>query len=109
MTRVKRGNVAKKRRKKILNITKGFVGSHSKLFKTANQQKMKALKRSFFDRKKKKRTLKIIWIKRINAASKKLGTSYNKFIHKLKENKILINKKILTEIIIKDLKALSSI
>lgn len=109
MTRIKRGNVARKRRKKILSITKGFIGSHSKLFRTANQQKIKALQRSFFDRKKKKRNIKILWIKRINAASKTFSTSYNKFMHLLKENKILVNKKILAELILKDIKVLSDI
>jgi large subunit ribosomal protein L20 len=109
MTRVKRGNIAKKRRKKILYITKGFRGSHSKLFRTANQQRMKALQRSYFDRKKKKRNFKALWIKRINATSKNLGTSYNKFINLLKRKKIILNKKILAEIAIKDVKILSDI
>ncbi len=109
MTRVKRGNVAKKRRKKILNLTKSFKGSHSKLFRTANQQRMKSLQRSFYDRKKKKRNLKVLWIKRINAISKKLNSSYNKFIYLLKEKKIIINKKIISEIALKDTKALSAL
>lgn len=109
MTRVKRSNIAKKRRKKILKITKGFIGSHSKLFRTANQQKMKALQRSFFDRKKKKRQLKLLWIKRINATAKKFQSSYNKFVHSLKEKKILLNKKILAEIAIYDIKVFSKL
>lgn len=109
MTRIKRGNVAKKRRKKILNLTKGFKGSHSKLYRTANQQKIKALQRSYFDRKKKKRNLKILWIKRINAALKNKGTSYNKFTYSLKRNKIIINKKIISEIIIKDIKIIPNL
>ncbi len=50
MTRVKRGNVARKRRNKILKITKGFRGSSSILFRTANQQQMKALRYSYRDR-----------------------------------------------------------
>lgn len=55
MTRVKRGIVARKRRKKILNYTKGFRGAASTLFRTANQRYMKALKLSFINRRKKKR------------------------------------------------------
>jgi len=52
MVRIRRGNVAKKRRKKVLKLTRGFRGAHSKLFRTANQQLMKGLKYSYRDRKK---------------------------------------------------------
>lgn len=107
MTRVKRGAVAKQRRKKILNITKGFVGSKSKLFRTANQQALKAMKYSYFDRKKKKRLIKSIWIRRINATSRMNGLSYNLLMNKLKTKKILLNKKMLSEIIINDSKTLN--
>jgi large subunit ribosomal protein L20 len=65
MTRIKRGSVARRRRKKILKITEGFRGSHSKLFRTANQQALKALKYSYFDRRKKKRILKNTWVRRM--------------------------------------------
>lgn len=65
MTRIKRGSVARKRRKKIMRITEGFRGSHSKLFRTSNQQALKALKYSYFDRRKKKRTLKNTWVRRM--------------------------------------------
>lgn len=104
MTRVKRGFVAQKRRKKIIKLTKGFQGSHSKLFKTANQQNMKALRYSYFDRRKKKGKFREIWIRRINAASRLYGISYNKAINVLKKNKISLNKKILSEIIVNDIK-----
>lgn len=98
MTRVKRGFVAKRKRKNILSFTKGFVGSHSKLFRTANQQMMKALRYSFFDRRKKKNQNRSIWITRINASARKLETKYNKIINSLKRNIIIINKKMLSEI-----------
>ena len=55
MTRVKRGNVSRKRHKKILNMAKGFRGAASVLFRTANQQNMKALRYSYTNRRKKKR------------------------------------------------------
>lgn len=54
MVRVKGGNVTRKHRKKILNLAKGFRGSHSKIFKMANEQVMKALKYSYVGRKQKK-------------------------------------------------------
>lgn len=102
MTRIKRGSVAKLRRKKILQITNGFKGSHSRLFRTANQQALKALKYSYFDRKKKKRDLKSIWIRRINANAKSFKTSYNRITKHLKDKKIILNKKILSEILIRN-------
>ena len=55
MTRVKRGTVARKRRNKILELNRGFRGSHSTLFRTANQRSLKALSSSYSDRRKKKR------------------------------------------------------
>ena len=58
MVRVKRGNVARNRRKKILKFAKGFNGSYSRLFRTANQQVMKALIYSYVGRKRRKRDFK---------------------------------------------------
>nr|YP_010700272.1 ribosomal protein L20 [Euglena undulata]WCH63416.1 ribosomal protein L20 [Euglena undulata] len=109
MTRVKRGFVAKKRRKKILKLTKGFRGSHSKLFQTANQQMMKALRYSYFDRKKKKNQNRQIWIRRINATSRSFGIPYNKLMNKIKNDKISLNKKVLSEIILKDIKTFNKL
>jgi large subunit ribosomal protein L20 len=109
MTRVKRGYVAKKRRKKILNLTKGFRGSHSKLFKTANQQIMKSLSYSYADRRKKKADFKSLWIKRINLAARLEGIPYHKFINEAKKNKIILNKKVLSEIILKDIKTFNNL
>nr|YP_010700213.1 ribosomal protein L20 [Euglena deses]WCH63357.1 ribosomal protein L20 [Euglena deses] len=102
MTRIKRGFVAKKRRKKILKLNKSFRGSHSRLFTTANQQNMKSLRYSYFDRRKKKRNFKSLWIKRINSTTKKFGINYSQIINKLKIKKIILNKKIISEILLKD-------
>lgn len=98
MTRVKRGFVARKRRKKIFKFTKGFVGSHSKLFRTANEQYMKSLRYSFRDRRKKKGEMKKIWISRINSIGKKLNVSYSKFMFIIKKSSINLNKKVLSKI-----------
>ena len=86
MVRVKRGNVARKRRKKILSLASGFRGAHSVLFRIANQQVMKALRYSYVDRKQKKRIFRRIWISRINAAARFNGLSYSQFINKLKQS-----------------------
>jgi len=101
MARVKRGNVARKRRKKILKLAKGFRGSHSRLFRTANQQVMKALRNAYRDRRKKKRDFRRLWITRINAAARQQGISYSQLIGKLKKADILINRKMLAELAVK--------
>nr|ASQ39893.1 ribosomal protein L20 [Glaucocystis sp. BBH] len=98
MTRVKRGNVARKRRKKILKFAKGFRGSHSTLFRTANQQVMKALRYAYQDRIKKKRDFRSLWVVRINAAAREYNLTYSQIIDKLKKNKILLNRKTLSQI-----------
>ena len=102
MVRVKRGNVAKRRRKKVLLLAKGYRGAHSRLFRVANQQVMKALKYSYVGRKQKKRTFRKLWIARINAASKINGLSYSRLIHNFKESNIDLNRKMLSQIAILD-------
>ena len=81
MVRVKRGNVAKKRRKKIFSIAKGFRGTHSKLFRMANQQVMKALRYGYVGRKRKKRDFRKLWITRINAAARLYDINYSIYFH----------------------------
>ena len=102
MARVKRGNVARKRRKKILKLAKGFRGSHSTLFRTANQQVMKALRYAYRDRKKRKRDFRRLWITRINAAVRLHGMSYSKFMGNLKKTNIEINRKMLAQMAVLD-------
>lgn len=102
MTRVKRGNVARKRRKKILKLAKGFRGSHSTLFRTANQQVMKALRNAYRDRRKRKRDFRRLWITRINAAARLQGISYSQLIGKLKKADIQINRKMLAQLAVLD-------
>jgi len=98
MVRVKRGNIARKRRKKIFSLASGFRGAHSVLFRVANQQVMKALRYSYIGRKDKKRIFRRIWVSRINAASRVNGISYSQLIHKFKKSKIDLNRKILSQI-----------
>lgn len=102
MVRVKRGNVARKRRKKILALASGYRGAHSILFRIANQQVIKALKYSYIGRKQKKRIFRRIWISRINAASRFNSFSYSQLIHKFKLSNIDLNRKMLSQIAILD-------
>nr|YP_009496416.1 ribosomal protein L20 [Attheya longicornis]AWT39129.1 ribosomal protein L20 [Attheya longicornis] len=102
MVRVKRGNVARKRRKKVLQLAKGYRGAHSRLFRVANQQVMKALRYSYIGRKQKKRVFRKIWITRINAASRLNGLSYSRLIHNFKKSNIELNRKMLSQVAVLD-------
>ena len=103
MVRIKRGNVARKRRKKILALAKGFRGTHSKLFRVANAQVIKALKYSYVGRKQKKRQFRRLWITRINASTRSTSNlTYSRFINKVKTSNIALNRKILSQMSILD-------
>jgi large subunit ribosomal protein L20 len=102
MVRVKRGNVAQKRRKKILKLAKGFKGAHSRLFRTANQQVMKSLVYSYVGRKRRKRDFKKLWICRVNAAARLHGTTYSKLRSSLKKSSIDLNLKMLAQLALID-------
>lgn len=102
MVRVKRGNVARKRRNKIFKIAKGFRGAHSKLFRLANEQVMKALRYAYIGRKRKKREFRSLWIIRINAAARVNGLTYSKLISNLKNSKIGLNRKMIAQIAVLD-------
>jgi len=109
MSRVKRGNVARKRRKKILKLAKGFRGSHSKLFRTANQQVMKALRNAYRDRRKRKRDFRRLWITRINAAARMNGLSYSKLTYQLKQAEVGLNRKMLAQLAMVDPQAFTKV
>lgn len=109
MVRVKRGNIARKRRKKIFKIASGYRGAHRILFRIANQQVMKALTYSYIGRKQKKRIFRRIWISRINAVSRLNGIKYSQLIHKLKKSKMDINRKMLSQIAVLDTSTFQSL
>nr|QNU09479.1 ribosomal protein L20 [Sargassum horneri]UVW81131.1 50S ribosomal protein L20 [Sargassum horneri] len=109
MVRVKRGNVARKRRKKILKLAKGFRGSQSRLFRIANQQVMKSLVYAYIGRKEKKRIFRKLWIARINSSARGYNINYSHFICKLKQSKIILNRKMLSQLAILDPLAFSNL
>ena len=102
MARVTKSNTAKNRHKKVLKATKGHYGARSRLYKTAKQSNIKSLQYAFRDRKVKKRTIRSLWISRINAASKDLGIPYSKLVNALKTKSIILDRKILSDIAITD-------
>ena len=100
--RVKRGNVLRKRHKKILKLAKGFLGARSRIFKVANIAVMKKLKYQYRDRRVIKRNMRSLWIVRINAAVRELGLSYSKFMNMLKKADIQVNRKMLAELAVNE-------
>ena len=104
MVRVKRGNIAQNRRKKIFKLTKGFKGAQSRLFRTANGQLMKALIYAYVGRKRRKNNFKKLWICRINAAARNEGLTYSKLRTALKRSSIDLNLKMLAQLSVLDKK-----
>jgi len=100
--RVKRGYKARRRRKKVLKLAKGFRGGRSKLFRTAADAVDKALMYAYRDRRLRKRDFRRLWIARINAASRMNGTTYSKFIHGLKQAGVELDRKVLAEMAVAD-------
>lgn len=109
MARVKGGFVARRRRKKILKLAKGYFGSKHRLFRTANEQVMRSFMYAYRDRRQRKRDFRKLWIVRINAAARLNGLSYSKLMHGLKLAGIEINRKMLADLAVNDAKAFSEL
>ena len=102
MARVKGGTVTKNRRKKVLKEAKGYFGSKSTLYKTAQEQTFHSGAYAYRDRKANKRNFRKLWITRINAACRENDISYSRFINGLTKANVEINRKMLSEIAIND-------
>jgi large subunit ribosomal protein L20 len=100
--RVKRGYKARRRRKKVLKLAKGFRGGRSKLYRTAADAVDKALMYAYRDRRARKRDFRRLWISRINAATRMNNLTYSKFIHGLKVANIELDRKVLAELAVSD-------
>jgi len=98
MTRVKRGNIARKKRKKILKLAKGFTGSLSKIYRAAKPAVFRALKYAYRDRRNRKRDFRKLWIARINAALLVHKIPYSRFINMLLKKNVKLNRKVLAEL-----------
>ncbi len=105
MPRVKTGVTAHRRHKKILKLAKGYRGARSKQFKKANESVMKAGFYAHRDRKAKKRMFRRLWITRINAAARMNGISYSKLMCGLTKAGVEVDRKIMSELAISDMKA----
>lgn len=109
MARVKTGFTRRKRHKKVLKITKGQYGTRSKLYRRANEARLKSLWFAYRDRRNRKRDLRRLWIARINAAARQNGTTYSRLIHALRQANITINRKMLADMAVRDPKAFAAV
>ncbi|MGD2270196.1 MAG: 50S ribosomal protein L20 [Desulfobacterales bacterium] len=100
--RIKRGYKARRRRKKVLKLAKGYRGGRSKLYRTAADAVDKALMYAYRDRKVRKRDFRQLWIARINAAARLHDLSYSRFMHGLKLANVELDRKVLAELAISD-------
>ncbi len=102
MARAKRGFKARRRRKKVLGLAKGFRGSRNSRFKTAVHVVKRSLAFSYRDRKVKKRDMRSYWIVRINAAARASGLRYSEFMNGLKKSNILLDRSVLADLAVND-------
>lgn len=102
MPRVKRGHKRVQRRKKILRLAKGYRLTRSKLHRSAKEAVDRALRFAYRDRRNKKRDFRKLWIVRVGAAARKNNISYSRLMSGLKKANVLLNRKILADIAVRD-------
>lgn len=109
MTRIKTGPYRRQHHKKVLKITKGQFGTRSRLFRRANEAMLKSLWYSYRDRRTRRRDLRRLWIARINAAARQNGTTYSRMVHAMKVANITLNRKMLSDLAVRDPQAFASV
>jgi len=107
--RVKGGPHGHLRHKKLLKASKGYYGTRSKLYRRANETRLKAMWYAFRDRRARKRDLRKLWIMRINAAARANGLSYSHLVFVMKKSGIELNRKMLADLAVRDPQALTSV
>ena len=100
--RIRTGSKARRRRKKVLKLAKGYRGGRSKLYRTAADAVDKALMYAYRDRRQRKRDFRRLWIARINAAARMHNLSYSKFMQGLKRAGVELDRKVLADLAISD-------
>jgi large subunit ribosomal protein L20 len=102
MARIKRGLVSRRKHNKLLELTKGYRGTKSKLVKVAKEASLHAGQYAYDGRKDRKQDFRRLWIIRISEAIKNENMSYSVFIDKLKKSNIDLDRKILSDLILND-------
>jgi large subunit ribosomal protein L20 len=109
MPRVKRSVHARKKRRKVLDEARGYVGQSSVSYRKAKEQVTHSLSHAYRDRKLKKRVFRRLWIIRINAAARREGLSYNQFVAGCKKAEIELDRKVLADLAVADPAAFGAI
>ena len=109
MPRVKRSVHARKKRRKVLEQAKSYVGQSSVSYRKAKEQLLHSDNYAYRDRKNKKRVFRRLWIIRINAAARREGLSYNQFVSGCRKAEIDLDRKVLADIAVSDPAAFSKI
>jgi large subunit ribosomal protein L20 len=109
MPRIKRAVHAKKKRRQIMKLSKGYRGARGRLYRSAREAVEKALCYAYRDRRTKKRLFRRLWITRINAAARLNNISYSQLMKGIKQAEIEIDRKMLSEIAIADPQGFSKI
>jgi large subunit ribosomal protein L20 len=109
MPRAKSGTIHRNKVRKTLKATKGFRGARSLLYRTAKDARRRALQNSYIHRRNKKREMRSLWIVRINAAARLCGMSYSVLVNSMAKAGIMINRKMLADIAVTDLKAFEAV
>jgi large subunit ribosomal protein L20 len=102
MTRTKIGVVRRQHHKEVVHMMRGQWGSRSRLWKRANEARIKSLWYSFRDRRARRRDMRRLWIIRINAAARGNGLSYSRFMYGLKRASVELDRKVLADIAVRD-------
>lgn len=102
MSRVKRGVTAHARHRKVISLSKGFVGRSKNCFRSAIERLEKSMQYAYRDRRTKKRDFRRLWIMRINAAVREHGMKYSEFVYGLQKSGIMIDRKVLSELAVND-------
>ena len=100
---------ARKRRKKVMKLAKGYFGRRKNVWTVAKNAVEKGLGYAYRDRKAKKRNFRRLWILRINAGARMHGLSYSEFIHKLKQANVELNRKVLADLALNNPEAFQAI
>ncbi|KEI43787.1 50S ribosomal protein L20 [Saccharopolyspora rectivirgula] len=109
MARVKRAINAQKKRRTILESTRGYRGQRSRLYRKAKEQMLHSMNYAYRDRRARKGDFRRLWITRINAATRQNGLSYNRFVQGLKAAGVEVDRKILAELAVNDPQAFSAL
>src|SRR5215472_17869361 len=109
MARVKRGVTTHARHKKILDLAKGYRGRGSTAYRVAIEKVEKALRYAYRDRRNRKRDFRALWIQRINAGAREHGLTYSQFMHGLKLAGLDLDRKVLSDLAIREPEAFQAI